>query len=346
MVMLGCDPEFTIFDADNNPVPAHVAGFNTSKDPHTSTHSTPWGSEDNVVRVFRDGFNVEVNTPARTCRGLELDLVAVALNKARSLLPDGYALSAKSAFKVDLKFMDDAPEDLQQFGCSPSMDAYSGMQKTVDLDARTHPWRYAGGHLHFGEWHASNWSAISNRARNNRLVQLFDLFIGVPLAYIFHDDGQWQRRKYYGQAGEYRQQTYGDSGYVGVEYRTPGAELFNNCIIASLFMGVGRWTINNFETLDKKYPFTDTFASAVIKAINNGSGADQIIHELNLNVPNAYNPDILSKLRSDEKMHKFDFPGIPPLQAHRGAHYGWGDYAAERNWHKRSGDWNGIIVVN
>src|SRR5262249_30638835 len=70
-----------------------------------------------------------------------------ALAHARSLAAP-HNLSYAPACEIDLAFLATAPEDLQHFGCEPSYDAYTKEMKTPAVDARTHPWRYAGGHMH------------------------------------------------------------------------------------------------------------------------------------------------------------------------------------------------------
>lgn len=346
-VTLGCDPEFTIFGPDGTPVPAHTVGFRSSENPHNL-----YSSYSGYNRAFRDGFNVEVNANAGSCIAGMLTSVGYVINNViKPKLTPGYALKPTAAFKVNLDGLMDAPDDVRMFGCSPSIDAYTSGNKYVQLDASTHEYRYAGGHLHFGmskRYHPN--SPIVDRTKNDTVVKLFDIYIGLPLSVIFNDPGQWLRRRYYGQAGEYRQQEYNtDSGYgdpAGIEYRTPPAELFNNCVLPGMFLTVGRWVIREF---DKLLPLPDDATmSAVANAINTGEDAEKLLFALNRQVPNVYHPGLITKLRDDPYMHTFNYPGVITdstlkYQAHD-AHFGWGDYACMRGWNEpdESIGWGGI----
>lgn len=316
-VSVGCDPEFTVLDPDGLPVPAHSVGIELKE----TSKIKPYGSV-----AFRDGYNVEVNLDnGRVCRAQLLNGIAVTVGAIRAALPKGYTLTAKAAYQIRVEEqMKDAPPDVTEFGCSPSKDAYTGEDKVVVLQAYTHPWRYAGGHLHFGDlaygynptlYGSDPCSAIKDRTKNPLLVKLFDKYIGVPLAVLFNDDAQWERRKYYGQAGEYREQNYGNAS--GVEYRVPPPELFNHPSLISLFSGLGRAIITNFKSLSEAYdPALD---SAVIRAINTGEGAKELLQT----VPKWYAPETILALAERQEIRTLRCDKEPE------GHKGWNDYAIE-----------------
>jgi Phage phiEco32-like COOH.NH2 ligase-type 2 len=177
-------------------------------------------------------------------------------------------LDAKAAVEIDLIHdMKHAPVDVKQFGCEPSWCAHDEVTKIPPIDAISHPWRYAGAHLHFspswdyysgrdGGW---DYEVLNTPEEYPTLVKLFDQYIGLPLTCLFHSKEQYLRRRFYGQAGEYRPQVYGPvpnskETQRGVEYRTPGPELWNTVWLPSLIMGIGRDIIQNYselKTLDK-----------------------------------------------------------------------------------------------
>lgn len=316
MVMLGCDPEFTIFDEKGRPVPAHSVGINDKTDPHLFHPSYYTG--DKLTKFFRDGFNLEVNIYPTTCRALATEAINQVLRRAAQKLPPGYTIGTKAAFEVALDALQDAPEDVKRFGCNPSLDAYSGNQKIVDLDAESHPFRYAGGHLHFGTLRTHGSSGISKKELRPKVIKLFDRLIGVPLAVLFTGPEQWQRRQYYGQAGEYRFQEY-DKHNIGLEYRTPGPEMFNHPALVSLFMGVGRYALGNpglYDTLAAQTP-----DDVIQHAINTGEGASALL----TTVPQFYTPEVIKKLAKMKKvlntfvMDSFTWDG----------HRGWYEFAGE-----------------
>lgn len=319
-VSVGCDPEFTVLDPNGLPVPAHSVGIKTKGPGAIKTYTST---------AFRDGYNVEVNiNGGKFCRAHVLDSVGNAVKFIRDFLPKGYTLTAKAAYRIRVEEqMKDAPPDVTEFGCSPSKDAYTGEDKVVVLKAYEHPWRYAGGHLHFGDqpygynrdgmYGEDYCHAISDRSKNPLLVKLFDRYIGVPLAVLFDDDAQWERRKYYGQAGEYREQTYntGEDVVSGVEYRVPPPETFNHKALISLFTGVGRCVVTRFEELSKLYdPAHD---DAVIRAINTGEGAKDLL----LTLDKWYAPETILALKEREEIRRFQ------CDENLEGHTGWNDYA-------------------
>lgn len=339
MTTFGCDPEFTIIGPTGKPVPAHAVGL-----PGKDAKKTVAGG----CQYFRDGYNVEVNVPGTYCRALLLNALRNTLRDSLLKdLPTGHKLIARSAFPISLrsKAMVTAPDDVKHFGCDPAMDAYTGEPKVCRVDATTHGWRYAGGHLHFGDgWGHDNKEgaseAINNPVNHATLIRLFDLFIGVPLSVIYNDPGQWRRRQLYGQAGEYRVQKYTSTtekqaydavrGFYtipkntvtpGIEYRVPGAELFNHPSMVCLFMGVGRYIIRHFTA---KYKTPDMLAflakneAAIIEAINTGHGAAKLLQSVN----HFYTPDTIKMLADIEDVHTFHLGSFG-----HDAHHGWTEWA-------------------
>lgn len=321
MATVGCDPEFTILDPRGRPVPASAVGITEKVDmpPKQYVPEDHRGMHMARSLFFRDGWNVEVNVKGGACRALMLNGVSAAVDLIRSNLPEGYKLVARAAFRVPKKALDAAPDDVKHFGCNPSIDAYTGKRKIPDVDAATHLYRYAGGHLHFGtEFNSSGHKCIVNAELNPMLVKLFDKYIGLPLAVIYNDSAQWRRRKLYGQAGEYRRQQY-DPYNVGVEYRTPPAELFNHYALVSLFLGVGRIIIHNFDMLSREWD--KSIEPALVSAINTGKNAKELLYKLNVQIPKMFSPDTIIALSELPDVHEFT------LGDKHDAHIGWTEFA-------------------
>ena len=336
MITLGADPEFTFFDKNDRPVPAHRLGFGDKQ--HKKTHGR--------TTAHRDGFNLEMNfTAPFTCRAFVVEYMKPSLKQIEYDLPKGIKLRAKAAYEIDLQdLMSDAPEDVRVFGCEPAFDAYTGEATYIDIDAETHPWRYAGGHMHFGtqievekldsttsyEYEQTYWKHYNEERQRaleknknvlwdpnkyTKLAKIFDWLIGIPLTCIYNGPEQFQRRKYYGKAGEFRPQRY-TREYMGFEYRTPPPELFNHLTMVSLFYGVGRYIIQNFGALEKKYK--DSWGKEIAKAINEGKDPEKFLDS----VPHLYNADTIKRLRGVPNIYRWSLTTTPVE-----AHTGWSEWA-------------------
>lgn len=291
---LGTDPEYLIVDAQGRPTPAHrFFPPKTEKMKLTNFNGTM------TSQCFRDGYAVELNITPSTCRESMTSKVLGGLFAIqRYLEPKGYRLVSRAAWNIDLQAdLKDAPEDVLTFGCDPSWNAYTGDMGTVPLDATVHPKRYAGGHLHIALPYTLvdpenkvnpqnvkdtyNW--VINAETACLFIRMMDLYVGVPLTYWFDRAETYQRREFYGKAGEFRYQTYGEDPatgkplYVGLEYRTPGPEVWNGPPVASFALGTMRHIANNFSTFRKGW---DPGVEAdVIRAINTGAGLKALIRD-------------------------------------------------------------------
>jgi hypothetical protein len=257
---IGADPEFVVTKvATGEPVPAHL--FFPDKHNKIAVPLKPCKySTSSPAKLFRDGFNLEVNLPPSTCRAYFATWMQEALKAAFAKIGPEYTLAPVQAVQIDLNHMKDAPDDLKTFGCEPSYCAYRLVAKVPDIDAMSHPWRYAGGHMHFSDTDPK--SVLSNPDNHPDMIRVLDFYLGLPLACLFGDDLSTQRRKYYGQAGEFRTQMYGknDIGLaeIGLEYRTPGPEVWTDeNVIAGFAFGIGKRLLSNqgfvgaLKTLDK-----------------------------------------------------------------------------------------------
>lgn len=318
-IMLGLDPEFVV-RSGRRVVLAHEVGIEPKSE--GATH-------------FRDGANLEINANASKCRETLVYNFHLAVHKAQAALPAGHTLDTKAAYRVTRKAIALAPVDAKEFGCYPSLDAYTGQQKVVDLNGDIHTKRYAGGHMHFstgaispadfkkkyGEAMApatkNAWDALVSPEGQRKFVKFCDQFIGGPLTFLFDDKRQFERRKYYGQAGEYRSQTYA-AEYAGVEYRTPPPQLFNHPALISLFFGVGRTIAQTFDEQCKAWD--ESRESALRQAINTGEG----IRHFLMDMPGWYTVKQLVALKKRDEIHTFHRPNVlrePGFQLKGWEHY-------------------------
>jgi hypothetical protein len=127
------------------------------------------------------------------------------------------------------------PEDFfmsTTFGCDPDRDVYDFQAEPRMEDARTHPWRYCGGHIHVSG---------SSKIMVDPLMAVKCMVISAGLAATaFSDvpDLERQRVYRYGRPGKFRVQNYGpDNPFgpeyaIGIEYRTVSARWAGNWEIA------------------------------------------------------------------------------------------------------------------
>src|SRR3990167_7927729 len=127
---IGVDPEFFAMTAGRRPIPAWkhfppkeqkiVVGFGGGR-----TGSEPHGW------MFRDGYAVELNTPAETCRARMGNSLNRVIRAAVAALPEGSRLSTAATIRINDTDMKSAPPDCQVFGCDPSYNAYTKELFTV-----------------------------------------------------------------------------------------------------------------------------------------------------------------------------------------------------------------------
>jgi hypothetical protein len=273
----GTDPEFVVYDAAGRPVPAHRAGIRTKEKKHCSK-GQEWS-------FFRDGYMLELNVYPSPCRQSLTFTVQRALRAASAFLAkQGYHLGSSPAVTIDLKRdMRRAPVDVRQFGCKPSFCAHDLVTKVPPIDAMTHPLRYAGTHLHYSahrRWpghHGYDYPWLNDPDAYPDLAKLQDQYVGLPLTCLYHSPEQYLRRRFYGQAGEYRAQTYPD-GQRGFEYRTPGPEFWDTPWLSSLMLGISRDVIKNFPRLRKT--LSKGRVAAVRHAIDTGEHRWKLLKSL------------------------------------------------------------------
>jgi len=309
VVQMGTDPEvFIVERATGRPVPAHRVGFNDK-----SRKSVAFGT---AGLIFRDGYAVEINTTVPySCRANLSMAIRILLREVISRVGPKYTISTVPTMKIKLPDdLMDAPADVLTFGCEPSLDAYAGQQKPMLIDAMTHDERYIAGHLHFStipKYYPLEMSWLSSSEHQRNFIKLCDLFIGLPLTCLLHRPEQYQRRRWYGQAGEYRVQNYGRE-YCGLEYRTPGADVWNKSQISNMALGIGRLLMRNYTNFMEKWD--PAIEGRLQKAINTGEGRFDLLQVLE----GFYSPDLIHFVA-----HNFNFFDLSLVRNSHDHHSGW-----------------------
>lgn len=274
-IYFGADPEFFL-KKDGKIVPAHVVGV-----PHKGKAK----GDKTFGYLYRDGYGLELAPLYHFCREILGSRVGMLLNLAKTAYP-GTTFSTLPRVAADIEAIAAGPEDVQMFGCEPAFSAYhEGTPIEVSISALVHPYRYSGGHLHFGLGTVHNplnygkidkpgqrcssdccWEREPTREKGKNdqlaemirkgnleearafispLVQDLDLSIGLLTTALFGDKLEAARRKHYGMAGEFRLQLYNATEY-GLEYRVPSSRAFMHNASYSLHAGVGRAIVLNW----------------------------------------------------------------------------------------------------
>lgn len=315
----GTDPEYLVVNRLGRPVPAHKVGFDdkSAKMLLSGSDEEFWES-----RAFRDGYMIEVNVAPDTCRQTVTYRMQRAIRVLYKKLMPKYRLVSTPAVRINLaKDLKNAPADVLQFGCEPSYGAYEDTAKVPLIDALSHTYRYAGGHLHFGHcpW-LPELSWMKTKANHPQYIKLLDLYLGLPLTFLFDSKQTFQRRRFYGQAGEYRSQKYGERSFqVGVEYRTPGPEVWNEPWVASFAMGVGRYVGHNFKKLAKTWD--KSVEDDLRAAINAGQGMQKLLKLAVLPGYNEYPTNFLQLKKYAPKQMRLTRAAAHTVDD---GFYGWG----------------------
>lgn len=277
--LLGTDPEFFVKDGKGKIIPSWM--FLPSKEAEWKTVQ--------AVKTFVDGFQGEIGFDPKKTGGIGcIETMAYyvkmglhkMLRKAREFDASAtLTLENTPEFTLDyLASLDDAQVEL---GCSPSFNAYD-MPGDFPPNPRALPYRFAGGHMHFGNfgfWNRETkkfdaWGpkgeaqTVTEKQKDDYfipIVKTLDAVLGVYMTAVAASFDNPVRRKYYGLAGEYRKPAH------GLEYRTlsnvwlaapgifhvafmiaRGAIQMEACGLSKFWIAPPEWVIQIINTCDYK----------------------------------------------------------------------------------------------
>lgn len=287
--MLGMDPEVFIWNTTSQSyVPAHKRNFN---------HKT-FIEMEGSGGFIRDGYAIEFNPHAVNCRYvLSARLYSLLASIQRTKLLKDDAVVARSTIEIDFDTLEDAPGDVSEFGCESAWNAYSEGLEKPDIDGRTHPYRYAGCHFHHSiiENYKVHYEWANNPSDVFLWAKLADKYVGLLGTYLVGSDLSTLRRRYYGQAGEFRYQSH-DGYAAALEYRTLGSEILSHPALLSLMLGLSRHVFDNVPTLKTMYD--PTYQKQVQAIINQGTSHDSIL-DLIPEMPGWYSKKLLRIARRE-----------------------------------------------
>lgn len=203
-VTLGCDPEF-FFKRDGEVIGSEKVidikkGFVIqAKAAYTS----------NEVKFIVDGVQAELNPQAHACRANLANEISNCFRKLVDKISGDKSLTITFApcVKVSKEELLSLDEKSQQLGCAPSENTNPKSRGIVrNVDPLVYLKRSAGGHIHIGN--------IAKGYDLPRIVNVLDVLLANTCVLIDRDEGNKERRKVYGLAGEYRTPKH------GLEYRT------------------------------------------------------------------------------------------------------------------------------
>ena len=216
-ITVGCDPEFFLYDTQNNM-------FVSAHDKVPGTKNAPYKLDCGAVQA--DGTAVEFNTDPASSPVEFVDNIGAVLRQIREMIPKRYnfyytpvVIYEKEYFKYDI------PASAKELGCDPDYNIYRDDTQSFDgsnINPRPVPtikeMRTGAGHLHVG-W-GNNIDILSKDHQYDcyTLVKGLDRTIGLRTN---HWDNDRLRQNLYGRLGTYRPKPY------GVEYRTPSNAWLN-----------------------------------------------------------------------------------------------------------------------
>lgn len=188
--------------------------------------------------IYWDGFQAEwkLDYTGRHCQNNMVYFMREALMNLHSLAKQHSSrarLSAVNVVRIKDEILQKADVRHVELGCMPSFNAYR-LKGTPVLDPRKLTHRFAGGHMHFGEW--------TIPPPYKKIVKTLDNILGIfSIGAARHIDNPI-RRQYYGLPGEYRMPKYEGNAY-GVEYRTLSNFWITAPSIQQLIWDLGRMAV-------------------------------------------------------------------------------------------------------
>jgi hypothetical protein len=231
-VTLGSDPEVFVKSLKTGEIIPADKVAPSKKAPA----SLPCGS-----KFFYDGFGLEFNpAPVEDVDGF-VTIVDKSLEELEAYLQEkNCTMVITPTVATPRSLLLQAVEEAQMFGCDPDQSVYAMgvLKKPAIKDARSHYYRYAGGHLHIGlpdmlpqrhdcgqpftfmssfeGWKCKKCNKLANTASLQRVIVALD---GLAAKAIVEKEIKFKdasyRRQYYGMLGSFRFQPH------GIEWRFP-----------------------------------------------------------------------------------------------------------------------------
>lgn len=220
-MLIGCDPEAFLRDADGKFFPAVDVIPGTKADPHKV--------KGGAIQV--DGLAVEFNIdPAATLDEWMNNIEGVVQELERAVCP--YVLDFTPVALFDKSVLKGVAKDKMKLGCDPDWNAYEGELNPIPTPPNH--LRTSAGHIHIG------YSGMKQPAWENQfeLTKHLDACLFVPSK--LWDKGNAQRQQYYGALGAMRPKGY------GIEYRVLSSAWVDNPELWEFIYKQTKWATEHF----------------------------------------------------------------------------------------------------
>lgn len=248
---LGADPEFFFKKGGAIIGSEKVLPVEGIKIQYTSTKFT------------RDGVQAELNPTPYHCRQQlagEIGRAFEALYATLKKMP-GVKIDFSRTVKITRREMKSLLPESQQFGCTPSFNAYTDDNEIAIKDASKYYSRSAGGHIHLGGMGYSGSAELAVRKaykEPRRLIKVLDIVVGNTCVLVDQDKGNAKRREIYGKAGEFRIPAH------GIEYRTPSNFWLQSYTLMSMVFGLARQAVSLVASSTE----TNDFAAELLASVS------------------------------------------------------------------------------
>jgi hypothetical protein len=195
----GTDPEFILIDKKGNP--------------KSAIDVIRYGKKNRLEKegnfFFYDNVLAECTVKPAHSKEEAIENISKSLKILAELIGENYKISTIcSANFPEIEMNHPAAKEA---GCDEEYCAYKmqvvSSKKNKKIFKQSN-FRTAGGHIHLGTELGKSYETCI------MLIRMLDLFLGVASFFMDGKKSSCKRRKLYGQAGRYRQPTY------GIEYRT------------------------------------------------------------------------------------------------------------------------------
>lgn len=217
-------------------------------------------------KMYWDGFQAEwkYDTPF-TCQNNLVKATRESLMQMSEYAAKKEAkLSLINVVKIPAETLKKANYRHVELGCEPSYNAYHLRGLDVE-NPRLLKYRFAGGHMHFGEY--------LRKPNYEKVIKTLDSILGVWATGTARHVDSPIRRQYYGMAGEYRKPTYGvnENGQkvYGIEYRTLSNFWLSSPGLMQLTWDIGRLCVKLAGSR-----FSNMWASSEAEVIDTINGCD------------------------------------------------------------------------
>lgn len=254
--MLGCDPEFFFKSKGGEVIGAERVlpkdGLLTS------------GGQ----KIIIDGVQAELNPKPDTCRENLSGNIRGCFISLQKTLKDGVTCDFGRTAEITSENLSMLDKASQVFGCSPSKSIYKDKTKLKikKIDAKEYRVRAAGGHIHLGHQGNKDLERVLTKDYEKTVLML-DIIVGNTSVLVDRDEGNIERRKLYGRAGEFRLPKH------GLEYRTLSNYWLTAVPLMSMAFGMARLAVSLMADKEHKEYFEAFTSKAkkvkVYKAINN-----------------------------------------------------------------------------